>query len=51
MTARRGGSIITAVTLLAVAAVARRVQLRWGATVAETRRSLTGTHTCGGGPV
>jgi hypothetical protein len=42
MIARRGRPIIAAVTLLAAAGVARRRQLRWGATDAEARRSLTG---------
>jgi hypothetical protein len=42
MTARRSGFLLAAVTVLAAAGVARRRQLRWGATVAETRRSLTG---------
>lgn len=42
VTARRGGAVVIAVTLLVAAGLARRRQLRWGATVAETRRTLTG---------
>jgi hypothetical protein len=42
MTAGRGSSTIAAVAVLAAVGIARRRQLRWGATGAEVRRPLTG---------